>query len=221
MEIYYLWILIASIFGFSVSAIFAGWLSLPRNTYLLFYIPLSGALFVVFIYSAEISMAELLIHHWYWGLAGAAVALVIVVRNVLSQPSSPRNKGIAFLRDLLWPGFLYGLVDSLLLSVLPVLAIREALANAHWTDHWTGSIGLGAIALGASFLVTAVYHLGYPEFRNKKVLWTLLGNGVMTLAFLLTMNPLAAILPHVAMHITAMVHGRKTTGQVPPHAHQK
>ena len=26
-----------------------------------------------------------------------------------------------------------------------------------------------------------------------------------------------AILPHIGMHITAMVHGRETTGQVPPH----
>ena len=219
MEINYLWILIASIFGFSISAIFAGWLRLPRNVYLLLYIPLTGALFVLFIYFTGISLTAILTHNWYWGMVGAAVALFMVIRNVLSQPSSPRNKGIALLRDILWPGFLYGLVDSLLLSVLPILAVKEALANAQWTDNWIGLIGFGAIALIASFIVTAAYHLGYTEFRNKKVLWTVFGNGVMSLAFLLTMNPLAAILPHVAMHITAMIHGRETTGQVPPHYH--
>jgi len=69
----------------------------------------------------------------------------------------------------------------------------------------------------ASLIVTTLYHLGYPEFRGKEVIWPNIGNGVMTLAYLLTMNPLAAILPHIAMHIAAMIHGRETTGQVPPH----
>jgi len=47
--------------------------------------------------------------------------------------------------------------------------------------------------------------------------WPLIGNGVLSMAYLLTMNPLAAMLPHIAMHITAMIHGRETTCQVPPH----
>jgi hypothetical protein len=215
----FLWILIASVFGFAISAIFTGWLKLPRNVYLLLYIPLTGALFALFVYSTGISLKDVLIHNWYWGLVGAIVALFLVIRNVLSQPSSPRNKGFALLRDILWPGFLYGLVDSLLLSVLPILAVKEALTNAVWAESWTGQIGFGAIALVASFIVTAIYHLGYVEFRNKKVFWTVFGNGIMSLAFLLTMNPFAAILPHAAMHITAMIHGRETTGQVPPHYH--
>jgi hypothetical protein len=69
----------------------------------------------------------------------------------------------------------------------------------------------------ASLFVTALYHLGYPEYRNKKVLWTMFGNGILSLAYILTMSPLAAILPHIAMHMAAMTHGPKTTGQVPPH----
>ena len=215
----FLWILIASIFGFTISAIFAGWLRLPRNVYLILYIPLTGALFILFINSTGISPKEILMHNWYWGLVGAAVALFIVIRNVLSQPSSSSNKGFALLRDILWPGFLYGFVDSLLLSILPILAVKEAFTDTIWSDNCIGQIGIGSLALIASFIVTAVYHLGYPEFRSKKVLWTVFGNGVMSLAFLLTMSPLAAILPHVAMHISAMIHGRETTGQVPPHYH--
>jgi hypothetical protein len=79
------------------------------------------------------------------------------------------------------------------------------------------SFGIAAIAFVASCFVTTVYHLGYLEFRGKKVIWPLIGNGVLSMAYLVTMNPLAAILPHIAMHITAMIHGRDTTGQVPPH----
>jgi hypothetical protein len=212
-----LWILIASLLGFSVAAIFAGWLKLRRNVYLLFYIPLAAALFIAFIVSNDLNVKELIFHNWYWGLLGAAIAAAFVTKNVLSQPSSEKNTGIELLTDIMWPGFAYGLIDALLLSVLPILAVKLAFTEAAWTDGWVGKIGLAAIALLASFLVTAIYHLGYPEFRGKNVLYPMIGNGVLSLAFLLTMNPLAAILPHIGMHITAMIHGRETTGQVPPH----
>ena len=92
-----------------------------------------------------------------------------------------------------------------------------ALTDPFWTQNWLGKICLGFIGLLASFFVTTAYHLGYPEFRGKKVLWPNIGNGVLSLAYILTMNPLAAILPHMAMHVAAMIHGKETTGQVPPH----
>ena len=113
--------------------------------------------------------------------------------------------------NILW------IIGALLLSVLPVLAVQFALTNSIWFDKWFGRLGFGLIALLASFFATTAYHLGYPEFRGKKVIWPNIGNGVLTLAYLLTMSPLAAILPHIAMHIAAMIHGRETTGQVPPH----
>jgi hypothetical protein len=213
----FLWILIASSLGFAVAATFAGWLKLKRNLYLLFYIPLVAALFVVFIISNKLSVRELLIHNWYWGLLGAVIAAAFVIKNVLSQPSSERQKGFALLSDILWPGFAYGLIDALLLSVLPVLAMQMVFSDAGWLNGTIGKTGLITIAMVGSFFATTVYHLGYPEFRGKNVIWPNIGNGVLTLAYLLTMNPLAAILPHIAMHITAMIHGRDTTGQVPPH----
>jgi len=212
-----IWILYASILGFSVAAVFAGILKLKRDIYLLFYIPLVAILIYFFIKLNGFNVKELILHNWYWGLLGAVLAAVFGVKNVLSQPASPGSKGIAFLSDILWPGAIYGMTDALLLSVLPVLAVQLTLNSGAWTESFLGRIGLGAIALIASFIVTTAYHLGYPEFRGKKVLWPNIGNGVFTLAYLITMNPLAAILPHMAMHIAAMIHGRETTGQVPPH----
>jgi hypothetical protein len=212
-----IWILIASSLGLIVSATFAGWLKLQRNIYLLFYIPLVAVLFISFIKSNSFNAKELITHNWYWGLLGAVLAGTFVIKNVFSQPSSPRNKGVALLSDILWPGLSYGLIDSILLSVLPILAVQLTLTNDIWTTSWIGRIGFGVIALLASFFVTTAYHLGYPEFRGKNVIWPNIGNGVLTLAYLLTMNPLAAILPHMAMHVAAMLHGRETTGQVPPH----
>jgi hypothetical protein len=54
------------------------------------------------------------LHNWVWGLLGAVIAAVFVIKNVLTQPSSERQKGFALLTDILWPGFTYGLIDSLL-----------------------------------------------------------------------------------------------------------
>lgn len=212
-----LWILLASLLAFSIAALFAGWLKLKRNTYLLIYIPLIAALFVLFVYSNDLNVSELLMHNWYWGLIGAVVAGAFVIKNVFSQPPSPKGEGLALLSDIVWPGLIYGLVDSLLLSILPILAIKLVFVNSLWTESWYGKIGLGLIGLIASFIVTTAYHLGYPEFRGKRVLWPNVGNGVLSLAFIITMNPLAAILPHMAMHVAAMIHGKETTGQVPPH----
>jgi hypothetical protein len=212
-----IWILSASLLGFGVAAIFAGWLKLPRNLYLLVYIPLVAAFLILFAISNNINIKELLTHNWLWGIAGALVAGAFVIRNVYSQPASKRSSGFALFLDITWTGLAYGLTDALLLSILPVLAIKIALTNPVWIETWYGKTGIGIIGLFASFFVTTVYHLGYSEFSGKKVIWPNVGNGVLSLAFIITMNPLAAILPHMAMHIAAMIHGKDTTGQVPPH----
>ena len=212
-----IWILIASLLGFTVAAVFAGWLKLQRNVYLLFYIPPVAALFIAFVILNDLNIKEIFLFNWTWGILGAILSGAFVVKNVLSQPSSERQKGVALISDIIWPGFTYGLVDALLLSVLPILAVRLAVTNVALFDSWSGKILFIILGLLASFFATTIYHLGYPEFRGKKVIWPNVGNGVLSLAYLLTMNPLAAILPHITMHIVAMMHGPKTTGQVPPH----
>jgi hypothetical protein len=212
-----LWILSASLLGFGVASIFAGWLKLPRNIYLMFYIPLVLVLIMLFIRANNINIKESVLHNWYWGLFGAIVAGAFVIRNVYSQPASKRSSGLALLLDITWPGLVYGFIDALLLSILPVFIVKIALTDPFWVESWYGRVGSGIIGLSASFLVTTAYHLGYPEFRGNKVIWPNVGNGVLSLAYIITMNPLAAILPHMAMHVAAMIHGKDTTGQVPPH----
>jgi len=212
-----LWVLIASFLGFGIAAFFVGWLKLKRSIYLIFYVPLIAILFILFIIKNNYNIADILSYNWYWGLVGAVLASGFVIKNVFSQPSSERQKGFALFMDIIWPGFSYGLIDALLLSVLPVLAVQSVFPEMSSQTSWSLRLGFMASGLLASFFATTVYHLGYPEFRGKNVIWPNVGNGVLTLAYLLTMNPLAAILPHIFMHIAAMIHGRETTGQVPPH----
>lgn len=76
---------------------------------------------------------------------------------------------------------------------------------------------VGIVAVIASLLVTAAYHWGYPEYSGSKLFAPVVGNGVMSLAYLLTTNPLGAILSHIAMHVSAVLHGINTAVQLPPH----
>jgi hypothetical protein len=214
------WVAAAAATGFFIAAICAGMLRMRRNLYLLVYVPLSIAYVATYLVWSKAALWALITHNWTWGLVGAAIAGLIAVRNVLSQPSSPRKRNAAFALDVVWPGVIYGVTDALLLSVLPVMAILALFTNIDIQPSWLKTAVSGAAALAASIAVTIAYHLGYPEFRSRQVWWTVLGNGIFTLAYVVTGSPLAAILPHLAMHVASVIHGRETTIQLPPHAVQ-
>jgi hypothetical protein len=65
--------------------------------------------------------------------------------------------------------------------------------------------------------VTAAYHLGYAEFQGPALIQPLIGNTIMTMAYLLTASPVAALVAHIIMHTAAVIHGAETTFQLPPH----
>jgi hypothetical protein len=163
------------------------------------------------------SITELLLHNWVWGLVGAVLLALFTIKNILSRPVSPRVKGISLLLDLLWSGIAYGLTDALLLTVLPVLATWQAFTLLNWTSALPGKIMVGAIGILASILVTVAYHFGYLEYRGKGIRGPVIGNTAMTIGYLLTNNPLAAILSHIAMHIAGVMRGPASVTQLPPH----
>ena len=211
------WVIAVGIVGFSVSMIFAGILRLPRNLYLIAYIGLAGLFLYTYSRWSNLSIRELFINNWIWGMVGAILLAMFTVKNVLSQPVSHRSTGLALVGDLLWSGVAYGLTDALLLTVLPVCATWQAFTALNLTSSWLGKILVGVIALSASVLVTTAYHLGYPEYRGKGMMGPVIGNTTMTLGYLLTNNPLAAILSHIAMHIASVLHGPASVTQLPPH----
>lgn len=214
-----LWVLAAAVLGFVVASVFAGLLLLPRSLYLVVYVVSVSAFLYSYIRWSGINVAALFRHHWLWGvIAAAVVSPLVVIFGVLPQPASPMPQGLELVFDLLWLGVVYGTVDALLLFVLPVLATWQAFSLLGWTTRGYGKVIVGIAALAASMLVTAVYHLGYPEFRGPgRLAAPVFGNVVFTLAYLLTMNPIGAIVGHIAMHIAAVLHGLSTTVQLPPH----
>jgi hypothetical protein len=123
---------------------------------------------------------------------------------------------MALVGALGWLGVVYGALDALLLSVVPVLSVYGSRPPEQLRG-WKGRVRWGGAALGASLAVTAAYHLGFPEFRGPTLVQPLIGNAMVTAGYLLTGSPLAAIVAHVIMHGAAVLQGMEGTVQLPPH----
>ncbi len=215
---YLLWVAAAAVLGFAIAAIFAGSLHLPRAVYLIPYVVIVGLFFSAFLRWSNESIVDLLRHKWVWGLVAAVPLSMFTVGNILSQPASPHSEGLTLIIELLWVGVVYGLVDALLLSVLPTLATWKAFTVLGWTVHWWGKILVSVAAILLSLGVTLAYHLGYPECRVAGGLFgPILGNGAMTVGYVLSGNPIASMFSHMAMHIAGVLQGPASVLQLPPH----
>jgi hypothetical protein len=212
------WIVAAAMLGFTITAVFAGMFHLPRSFYLVVYLVLATPFLYGFVRWSNLSISELFRHNWIWGLVAAVLIGAFNVRNIFSQPSSAVSQGLSLVFDIAWLGIVYGALDALFLSVLPVLATWQAFSALGWTQTLAGKILVGAIALIASLLVTVSYHLGYPEYREAGgITGPSIGNGVMSFGYILSNNPIAAVFSHIAMHIAGVLHGPATVIQLPPH----
>ena len=212
-----LWVLGAAFLGWACAALFAGVLHWSRPLFLVPYVLLAGGFMVAWLRWNAFDWRSQLVQHWGWGLIFALLAGAFVVQNVLRQPRTPTPQGTELAFDLLWLGLIYGMVDGLFLSVLPIAATWQAFTQLGWTERWPGRIAVGVLALLASLLVTATYHLGYPEFQGSALLGPLVGAGVMSVAYLFSRSPFAPVLSHMAMHTAAVLYGLSTAIQLPPH----
>ena len=211
------WIFAAAVLGFAISALFSGWLKLSRRIFLIPYVILSGAFLYAYGTWSQIDINKLIADNWFAGLIAGLLVGAFLVMNVRSQPPSRRSQGAELVLDLTWLGLVYGMIDALFLNVMPVLAVWQGFAAFAWTNSLAGGIFVAILALAASLLVTLSYHLGYTEFRNRQVGLVLVGNSLITLAFLLSSNPLGALISHTVMHLAAVFRGPETTVQLPPH----
>ena len=213
----FVWIVGACLVGFAVTAIFSAWLRLSRDLFLIPYITLGSIFLVAFVVMNDIDVVALLRDNWAWGLVAGVLLAISLVFNVRSQPRSKGPQGARLVLEILWAGLLYGLMDGILLSVMPVVAIWEGTRASSWFGTLPGTIAAGALGLIAATAVSVAYHLGYREFRGDRIKYAVIGPGLMTLGVLVSGSPLAAIISHPVMHIAAVIHGPDTTVQLPPH----
>jgi hypothetical protein len=112
---------------------------------------------------------------------------------------------------------MYGAVDGLLLSAFPILVVFAAFAGSRLRARRGGLVAVGALAMAASLLMTATYHLGYSDFRSSKLRKTLTGDLVWSVPTLATLNPIGAPIAHAGLHVTAVIHSYDTDLFLPPH----
>lgn len=150
-------------------------------------------------------------HNWAWGLLGASVTGAFLALQIGRVPMPGVSAHGVGGRAGLWEGVVYGAVEGLLLSALPVLIVWQGLAALEWTG-WLG-IGAAAAALAASAVVIVVHHLGYREYRNRSVARPLMACLALSLGYLVTASPITALGGHVVLHLAMLRRGM----ELPPH----
>jgi hypothetical protein len=146
-------------------------------------------------------------------LAAGAVLVLIV----LGKDSTTGPEGIDLIGALAWRGVVYGAADGLLLSAFPILAVFAIFEGTKARQRLTGTIAIGLAALVASMAMTAVYHLGYRDFRSEKLRQPVAGDVVWSAPTLLTLNPIGAPIAHAGLHVSAVLHSYETDLFLPPH----
>lgn len=184
-------------------------LALSRELFLVPYV-LTGCIFgALFVRDAQVDVASALRHDPRRTALVTAITAGLMIGTVMLQPGAPRATGWHLPFELAWDGIAYGAVDGLLLTVIPIAAVRRSLGP--------GRLSHDALALLASIVVFIVYHLGFPEFRGSQIGAPVVAAVVFGASYLITRNPLAPILAHAAMHVAAVLHGPAGTVQLPPH----
>ena len=102
----------------------------------------------------------------------------------------------------------------LLLTVLPCLVVYRALGGPLVT--WRRRIAYFAASLALVMTITAVYHLGYPQYREDGIGAPETGNTIISMPMLLSTNPIGSVLDHATMHTAAVAHNYETDVRLPP-----
>ena len=213
-----LWLAGGLALTFAIPFVFADLLSVNRDAYYGLYGGAVGAFLISWARMTHQDVRASLTRHWRLAAALAIVCGGVLAFVVLRDPATSRPGGWTFVGAILWRGVVYGAVDGLMLSSFPILATFAAFSARPLGERTRRAVAaIGALALAVSIAFTAVYHLGYPDFRGSKVKKPIAGSLIWGAPTLLTLNPLGAPAAHIALHVTAVTHSYQTTTFLPPH----
>jgi hypothetical protein len=210
------WYGLACVVGFVVPLVGSSALELQHDVYLGLYFISVLALFGAYVSVTKLDLGAVLRRQWTLSAALGLLFGFALVKNVLAEDATPRPDGAYFAFELLWRGGIYGAIDALLLTVLPCLVVYRSLGGR--LETWRRRIAYFAASLALVMTITAVYHLGYAQYRDDGVRQPETGNAIISLPMLLTTNPVGSIADHAAMHISAVAHSYETEVRLPPPA---
>ncbi|MBL0347991.1 hypothetical protein [Candidatus Villigracilis affinis] len=162
--VYLGWVVAAGVLGFAISMIFSGILLAAQS------IPNPICWFIWFVLLCLHSLERNFHQRNNSGITGLGlgrcVLLTLFTVKMFFHNHLPKVGRFCSWLLICYGRVVYGLMDALLLTVLPVLAIWQAFTC--WSGLETGRQDFRwNIAVFASVLVTAAYHLGIPNIAAQ------------------------------------------------------
>lgn len=180
-------------------------LDLQHDVFYLVYFAVTTGLIAGYVVLEGVEVAEIFRLRRRWSLVIGAVLAVFLVVNVLNtEDATARPRGLYFVFELAWRGLGYGLVDTLLLTVFPCLVAYTLLHGR--VGGLKGKLRFTALMLPLVIAVTAIYHLGYPQYREDGIGRPETGNILISVPAFATANPLGSFVAHASQHVAAVTH---------------
>jgi hypothetical protein len=210
-----LWIPAGTAAGFIAAFVFGDLLRLPVDLYYLIYFSVVAVFLWLYARSTNLDLKDWLSHRLIPGVILGVAVGVVMLSNVLSRPVTARLQGGPLAWAIFWRGLVYGAVDGLLLYTLPWMVTWRAFAVRG--KSLGRRIGFGFLAWAFVLVITTGYHLGYADFRTRKILQPNIGSTIMMIPTVFSGNPVGSPITHMFLHVTAVVHSPESELFLPPH----
>jgi hypothetical protein len=215
---HFIWVIFGALVGFGSSFIFGDLLTLPVDLYYLIYFGIIITFFMIYITRTQLKLKEWFFRRLAWGIALGLIFGALMAQNVLSRPETEKFTGGYLAWLIFWRGLVYGTIDGFLLSSFPWIVTWRAFDVEK--KPWGKKIASGFLAWLLILVVTTAYHVGYSDFRSRKIIQPNIGNTIISLPTLISGNPIGSPITHAIMHITAIIHCPETELFLPPHRDQ-
>jgi hypothetical protein len=200
--------------SFAVAWIAAGLLELHHDLYLLVYFTVVGTFLASFLAHTWTDVRNMVANNLWWSTGIGAVVGLALMQNVAREESTTRPSGGFYVFELAWRGVAYGVFDALFLFVFPA-AVAYLLMGGN-RHGFKRKLSFASLTLGFSLVISAIYHLGYGQFRGGDLIKPEIGAAFGNVAAVFTGNPIGAILAHTAFHVTSNVHTYRSGTFLPP-----
>lgn len=209
------WFALICTFAFLVPYLGVSVLDLQHDLFYLVHFAVTISLISGYVRAEHVEVTKVFRLRWRWSLGiGAVVAAFLVMNVIKTEDATQRPHGLYFAFELLWRGFGYGLVDTLLLTAFPCLVsytlLRGRVDGLKWRLRFT------ALCLPLVIIVTATYHLGYPQYRADGIGRPETGNVLISIPTFATANPVGSFLAHASQHVAAVAHAYESKIFNPP-----
>ena len=208
------WFAAAAAVGFAVPYAGSSVLDLHHDVYLGVYFAAVLALWVAYVRSTGLDLRAAFARHWRLGSVLGLLFGFVLVRNVFGEDATARPDGAYFVFELVWRGGIYGAADAFLLTVLPCLVVYRSMGGPLAT--WRRRLAYFGASLALVMTITAIYHLGYAQYREDGLGAPETGNAIISMPMLLSANPIGSVADHAAMHVSAVIHEYETEVRLPP-----